>query len=142
MMKSTCETEQEYFIQQNVHQKLQGLNMPHPKCKASILVELAAEMRHLKEELTSLPIGQFLSTPHSSLLFFPPGEMRPRTSTMMTDRSDFSRTSKRSPPSSATGVTFARSSSIHDLLEQQMQAHLQTLVPNIPLGGRGKYNKG
>jgi hypothetical protein len=124
MMKSTCETEQEYFIQQNVHQKLQGLNLPHPRCKGSILVELAAEMRHLKEELGSLPSG----------------EMRPRTSTMMTDRSDSSRASKRSPPASATGVTFARSSSIHDLLEQQMQTHLQTLVPT--LSSRGRFSKG
>ena len=45
-----CETEQEYFLQQMVHQKLQGYNMPHPKCKGTLLIELAAELKHIKEE--------------------------------------------------------------------------------------------
>ena len=53
MMKVMCETEEEYFLQQLVHQKLQGHNMPHPKCKATILIELASELRHLKEEYSS-----------------------------------------------------------------------------------------
>ena len=59
MMKSMCETEEEYFLQHMVHQKLQGYNMPHPKCKGTILVELAAELRQLKEELSTQPQGQF-----------------------------------------------------------------------------------
>ena len=54
-MKVMCETEEEYFLQQLVHQKLQGHNMPHPKCKATILIELASELRHLKEEYSSQP---------------------------------------------------------------------------------------
>ena len=54
-MKVMCETEAEYFLQHLVHQKLQGHSMPHPKCKGSILIELAAELRVLKDEL-------FLST--------------------------------------------------------------------------------
>ena len=70
------------------------------------------------------------------------GDMRPRTSTMQTDRSDFSHQSRRSAPVPGANPNMARSSSIHDLLEQQMQARLQSLVPTLPLGGRGKYAKG
>ena len=46
-----CETEQEYFLQHLVHQKLQGHSMGHPKCKASILIELASELRLIREDL-------------------------------------------------------------------------------------------
>ncbi len=52
-MKVMCETEEEYFLQHLVHQKLQGYNMPHPKCKATVLIELASELRSLKEEHSS-----------------------------------------------------------------------------------------
>ena len=51
MMKVMCETEQEYFLQHLVHQKMQGLNLPHPKCRGTVLIELAAELRQAKEEL-------------------------------------------------------------------------------------------
>ena len=63
MMKSMCETEQEYFLQQTVHQKLQGYSMPHPKCKGTILVELATELR---DELSSFPIGAYTLSQQSS----------------------------------------------------------------------------
>jgi len=53
MMKVTCETEQEYYIQQTVYQKLQGCNMPTKKCKGSLLVDLAAELRQIKDDLAS-----------------------------------------------------------------------------------------
>jgi len=51
MMKVTCDTEQEYFLQQTVYQKLEGCNMPHPKCKGSLLVDLAAELQQVKDSL-------------------------------------------------------------------------------------------
>jgi len=52
MMKVTCDTEQEYFLQQTVYQKLDGCNMPDPKCKGSLLVDLAAELQQVKDSLT------------------------------------------------------------------------------------------
>ena len=52
MMKVMCETEQEYYLQHMVHQKLQGYNMPQPRSKGNVLVELATELRHLKDEVT------------------------------------------------------------------------------------------
>ena len=51
MMKVTCETEQEFYLQQTVYQKLQGCNMPSQKSKGSLLVDLAAELRQIKDEL-------------------------------------------------------------------------------------------
>jgi len=52
MMKVTCDTEQEYFLQQTVYQKLEGCNMPHPKSKGSLLVDLAAELQQVKDSLS------------------------------------------------------------------------------------------
>lgn len=77
MMKVRCETEQEYFLQHMVHQKMHGFNMPHPKCKGTILIELATELRHLKEELVSPPLGKFPLTSsihitHFLLSYIPP----------------------------------------------------------------------
>ena len=46
-----CETEQEYFLQQMVHQKVQGYNLHHPKCKSTLLVDLVAELTQITEEL-------------------------------------------------------------------------------------------
>ena len=57
MMKVMCETEQEYYLQHMVHQKLQGHNMPHPSCKGTTLIELATELRHIKEECI-FPVGK------------------------------------------------------------------------------------
>jgi len=51
MMKAVCETEQEYYLQQLVHQKLRGYSMPDPKSKGSVLVDLAAELKQAKDEL-------------------------------------------------------------------------------------------
>jgi hypothetical protein len=51
MMKVACDTEQEYYIQQTVYQKLLGFNMAPPKCKGILLVDLAAELRQIKDEL-------------------------------------------------------------------------------------------
>ena len=44
-----------------VHQKMHGYNMPHPKCKGSILIELAAELRHLKDEIASTHYGSSIN---------------------------------------------------------------------------------
>ena len=51
MMKVMCETEQEYYTQHCVHQKLQGYNMPHPRSNGNLLIELATELRNLKDEV-------------------------------------------------------------------------------------------
>ena len=53
MMKLTCDTEQEYYFQQTVYQKLRGCNMPAKKCKGSLLIDLAAELRQIKDDLTA-----------------------------------------------------------------------------------------
>ena len=68
MMKVTCDTEQEYFLQQTVYQKLEGCNMPDPKCKGSLLVDFAAELQQIRDSL-SFAAGQqhFL---HYSLFIF------------------------------------------------------------------------
>jgi len=52
MMKVMCDTEQEYFLQQTVYQKLRGCNMPDPKCKGSLIVDLAAELQQVRDSLT------------------------------------------------------------------------------------------
>ena len=57
MLALACETEQEFFLQQLVHQKLQGQALPHPRCKASSLVTLAAELKQLKEDMVLPPTG-------------------------------------------------------------------------------------
>ncbi|KAL4233067.1 Protein unc-80 [Mactra antiquata] len=73
MMRVNCDTAQEYYIQQTIKDKLQGYSFTHPKCTGSVLVELAVELKQIKEE--------FISTG---------GEYRSRSATMVTDRSDFS----------------------------------------------------
>jgi len=67
MMKAVCETEQEYFLQHVVHQKLHG-HIPSPKCKGTILVELAAELKHIRDECCGVP-GQFNKL-HTHMLSF------------------------------------------------------------------------
>jgi len=64
MMKVMCDTEQEYFLQQTVYQKLEGCNMPDPKCKGSLLVDFAAELQQIKDNLT------FTTGQRHSLHFF------------------------------------------------------------------------
>ena len=53
MMKVMCDTEQEYYLQQMVHQKLHGCNLPEPRCTAATLMELATQLRHMTEQLYS-----------------------------------------------------------------------------------------
>ena len=53
MMKAACDTEHEYFLQQTVHQKLQGCSMPQLKCKGSVLIDLAAEIKQIRDELAA-----------------------------------------------------------------------------------------
>lgn len=52
MMKVNCDTAQEYFLQQTIKEKITG-NLPHPRCNGSVLVQLATELRQIKEEITS-----------------------------------------------------------------------------------------
>ena len=55
MMKAMCETEQEYFLKQLVHEKLRGHSMPDPKCIGSVLVDLATELKQVRDELALSP---------------------------------------------------------------------------------------
>ncbi|KAL5011899.1 hypothetical protein ScPMuIL_010450 [Solemya velum] len=75
MMFVNCDTAQEYYLQQTVKDKLQGYSFIHPKSSGSILLQLALELRQLKDE--------FISSG---------GEYRSRSATFATDRSDFSQT--------------------------------------------------
>lgn len=50
MMRVNCDTAQEYYIQQTIKDKLQGYSFTHPKCTGSVLVELALELKSIKEE--------------------------------------------------------------------------------------------
>lgn len=49
-MRVNCDTAQEYYIQQTIKDKLQGYSFTHPKCTGSVLVELALELKSIKEE--------------------------------------------------------------------------------------------
>ncbi|WAR09253.1 UNC80-like protein [Mya arenaria] len=73
MLRINCDTAQEYYEQQTIKDKLQGYSFTHPKCMGSVLVELALELKLIKDE--------FIATG---------GEYRSRSATMVTDRSDFS----------------------------------------------------
>ena len=53
MMRVNCDTAQEYYIQQTVKDKLQGYSFTHPKCIGSVLVELALELKQIKEDFIS-----------------------------------------------------------------------------------------
>ena len=53
MMRVNCDTAQEYYIQQTIKDKLQGYSFTHPKCIGSVLVELALELKQIKEEFIS-----------------------------------------------------------------------------------------
>lgn len=50
MMKINCDTAQEYYLQQAIKDKMQGFSFSHPKCSATVLLQLAVELQHLKEE--------------------------------------------------------------------------------------------
>jgi len=50
MLRLNCDTAQEYYIQQTIKDKLQGYSFCHPKCTGSVLVELAVELKQVREE--------------------------------------------------------------------------------------------
>ncbi|XP_048774238.1 protein unc-80 homolog isoform X3 [Ostrea edulis] len=50
MMKINCDTAQEYYLQQAIKDKMQGFSFSHPKCSATVLLQLAVDLQHLKEE--------------------------------------------------------------------------------------------
>ncbi|KAK6194683.1 hypothetical protein SNE40_000272 [Patella caerulea] len=51
MMKVNCDTAQEYYLQQTIRDKLQGYSFTHPKSCGSILIQLATELKQLRDEL-------------------------------------------------------------------------------------------
>ncbi|XP_052242651.1 protein unc-80 homolog isoform X2 [Dreissena polymorpha] len=75
MLRVNCDTAQEYYEQQTIKDKMHGYSFTHPKCVGTILVELALELKQIREE--------FIATG---------GEYRSRSATMVTDRSEFSHT--------------------------------------------------
>lgn len=52
-MRVNCDTAQEYYIQQTIKDKLQGYSFTHPKCTGSVLIELAMELKQIKEDFIS-----------------------------------------------------------------------------------------
>jgi len=53
MLRINCNTAPEYYEQQTIRDKLQGYTFTHPKCMGSVLVELALELKMIKEEFIS-----------------------------------------------------------------------------------------
>lgn len=68
MMKVNCDTAQEYYLQQTIKDKLQGYSFTHPKCRATILLQLALELQQLKEDFNNVGIGMyyFIKISHTS----------------------------------------------------------------------------
>lgn len=64
-----CDSGEEYYIQQAVHQKLQGEGSVVPKSKGTILIDLAMQLKQIKLELSSS------------------GDFRPRTTTIVSNQS-------------------------------------------------------
>ncbi|XP_064639472.1 protein unc-80 homolog [Lineus longissimus] len=52
LMKLTCESEHEYYLQQLIGQRLKGHLLPAPKSSGSTLIELANELRVIKDDMT------------------------------------------------------------------------------------------
>ncbi|XP_055887561.1 protein unc-80 homolog isoform X2 [Biomphalaria glabrata] len=75
MMRVNCDTAQEYYLQQTIKDKLQGYTFSYHKPASAILVNLAIELRHLRDELSN-------ST----------GIYRSRAATLATEQSDYSQT--------------------------------------------------
>ncbi|CAD5116523.1 DgyrCDS5405 [Dimorphilus gyrociliatus] len=73
MMKMICDSGDEYYIQQAVHQKLQGEGSVVPKSKGTILIDLAMQLKQIKLELSSS------------------GDFRPRTTTIVSNQSAVSK---------------------------------------------------
>lgn len=65
-MKINCDTAQEYYLQQAIKDKMQGFSFSHPKCSATVLLQLAVELQHLKEEFYN--VGK--STMFCTLAFY------------------------------------------------------------------------
>uniref|UniRef100_T1IVG6 Uncharacterized protein n=1 Tax=Strigamia maritima TaxID=126957 RepID=T1IVG6_STRMM len=53
VMHVICDSDAEYYYQQLIAEKLQSFSLPSPRCKGTLLVELAQEMKKLKEELAT-----------------------------------------------------------------------------------------
>lgn len=58
-MKMICETDPEVMLQQYVGQKLRGLHVFSPKSKADIMLELAKELQHHRDNMF-VPRGTFV----------------------------------------------------------------------------------
>ncbi|XP_021380201.1 protein unc-80 homolog isoform X3 [Mizuhopecten yessoensis] len=61
IMRINCDTAQEYYIQQTIKDKMLGYSFTHPKCNASILLQLAVELQALKDEFHTVGAGEFRS---------------------------------------------------------------------------------
>ncbi|KAH9525120.1 Protein unc-80 [Bulinus truncatus] len=76
ILRVNCDTAQEYYLQQTIKDKLQGYTFSYHKPASAILVNLALELRHLRDELSNC----------SGLGY------RSRAATLATDQSDYSQT--------------------------------------------------
>lgn len=56
-MRINCDTAQEYYIQQTIKDKMLGYSFTHPKCNASILLQLAVELQQLKDDFHTVGAG-------------------------------------------------------------------------------------
>ncbi|CAH1781834.1 unnamed protein product, partial [Owenia fusiformis] len=111
MLSMSCATQQEYFIQHAIHEKLRGKNMPPPRSIGNVLMDLASELRSIRDDINAL------------------GEMRSRTATMASERSQ---------QSYSTGRYTRRS--VADLYSEQQGRKSTVTIPPPLLKKASKVN--
>ena len=69
LVKSPCESGQEYFLHQMIQSKSKGVEREAERGRASMLVELVAELRGISSELSSQPGTNTCDKPPRMLLY-------------------------------------------------------------------------
>ncbi|XP_022249198.1 protein unc-80 homolog isoform X2 [Limulus polyphemus] len=59
ILQTICDNEQEYYYQQLIREKLQGFSLPTPKSRGTLLMDLVAEMKALKDDLVSRKLDSY-----------------------------------------------------------------------------------
>jgi len=57
ILERVCSTDQEYFYQQQIKQKILGKRIPSCRCRGQLLMYLLTEMKQLREDLTTKKAG-------------------------------------------------------------------------------------
>ena len=57
ILQRICSTDQEYYYQQQIKQKLVGQRLPSSRCKGQLLVYLLSEMKQLREDVVNKKYG-------------------------------------------------------------------------------------